>query len=187
MRRFGLLYLALNVVALGLWVVWHFGAQTLAGAGLAGERGMLEVTSCQDRSYTTDRGGSGTVHHCYGDFQPDGGGPAVSGIELRGGSGDAYLTSNSCKGSTTKPWWCRTNPDSVRARYVHGQAWIYGNGMVLPTGAAVMGTAIVGAGLLIGYRGLGRPVPRRLQKAPAVLVMTLAAGFCVVLLAMVME
>ncbi|GAA2750029.1 hypothetical protein [Kitasatospora cinereorecta] len=163
-RRIGLLYVALNVVAVGLWALVHFGSETLAGAGLVGERGTLKVTSCQDRAYSTDHGGSGTTHHCYGDFRPDNGGPEVEGVELRGGSGDAYLTPNSCKGSRSdKPWWCGgEHPDSVRARYVHGDAWIWGSGAALPTGGALLGAAVVGAGLLIASRTLKKPRPRRL-------------------------
>ncbi|MGW6915995.1 hypothetical protein ACWGB8_19585 [Kitasatospora sp. NPDC054939] len=186
-RRFGLLYVALNVVAAGLWVLAHFGSEVLAGAGLWGERGMLKVTSCVDRTYTTDRGGSGSTHHCFGTFTPDGGGKEVTGVEVRGGSGDTYLKSPSCKG-LSKPWWCGgENSDTVRARYVHGDAWIWGGGVVLPTGVALMGVAAVGAGLLIASRTLKEPRPGWLAIVPKVLWGLVVFGFLLTMLAMVME
>lgn len=62
---------------------------------------MLKVTGRQDRSYSTGHGGSGTTHHCYGDYRPDDGGPVVEGIELRGdraGRGDGELGPSSAAG-----------------------------------------------------------------------------------------
>ncbi|GAA4836240.1 hypothetical protein [Kitasatospora terrestris] len=188
-RRIGLWYVALNVVAVGLWVLVHFGSQTLAGAGLVGDRGMLKVTECQDHSSSTEHGGTVWTHHCYGDFRPDGGGPVVEGVELRGGSGDTYLTPSSCRGDrANQPWWCKgEHPDSVRARYVDDDAWIWGSGVLAPTGAAVMGLAVVGGGLLIGSRTLKEPRPRWLTKAPVVLCVAGSVGFVVVMLGLVTE
>ncbi|MFF1869229.1 hypothetical protein [Kitasatospora herbaricolor] len=188
-RQYGLWFAALNVVAVGLWVLVHFGSETLAGAGLVGERGMLKVTGCQDRSYSTEHGGSGTTHHCYGDFRPDDGGPVVEGVELRGGSGDAYLVSGSCRNSRpNQPWWCGgEHSDSVRARYVNGDAWTWGDGVLLPTGVSLMGAAVFGAGALIASRTLAEPRPRWLDKAPTALWAALLAGFALTMLALVME
>ncbi|MGW4893777.1 hypothetical protein ACWEQL_16150 [Kitasatospora sp. NPDC004240] len=192
-RRYGLLVVAFHIVAMGLWVLVQFGSEVLAGAGWAGERGTMAVSRCVD-SYVSnaDRGGGGTVHHCFGTFRPDGGGPEVTGVELKGGRGDEYAPprpgSSCARPADVRPGWC--GPDrsnEVPARYLHDKVWIFGSGLILPGGAALLGLAVVGGGLLVAAHGWWPAEglrPRPVRSAPKALVGLTVVGTLTLFLGM---
>lgn len=156
-----LVAVGVQIAGAALWMLVHFGAETLAGVGWVGEPGRLVVTKCYDGVVIPngqDSGGSDP--ECFGTFRPAGGGPEVTGVEVQGGRGNEYLQPGpqaTCD-PVYRPWWCGDDrPAGVAARYLHGDAWIFGNALFVPGSLALVGLSGVGLGVLTAARGIVRP------------------------------
>ncbi|WP_354644364.1 hypothetical protein [Kitasatospora camelliae] len=188
-RRHGLAVFGIYLAIMGLGCAAFFGSDVLAAVGLAGTKGVMEVEQCVDSTVTEyGRGGGTSVHHCYGTFHPDHG-EDVTGVELRGGRGDAYIWPRSCEIATVRPTWCPSERPVLRARLSDGRPWILGDGVLVPAGVSAMGLALAAQGVLMGAWGLRWPDrgsrPAWLHKAPKAVLAVGAAGFLVMLYGLV--
>lgn len=155
-----------SIAVVGLWVAVLFGAKVLAGAGWAGTPGRLAVETCVDTESASADRVTVRTRWCSGTFRPDDGGAEIEHVTLKGGAGAAYVPprpGSRCYGdSPDRPWWCKGDrPTSVAVRYLDGQAWMFGSGLLLPGAVALLGLCGFGLGLLLGVHQLVWPAPER--------------------------
>ncbi|MEV6399057.1 hypothetical protein AB0M39_30465 [Streptomyces sp. NPDC051907] len=159
-------YFALSLAIAGLYVAWLFGAKVLAGAGWVGAPGRLAVERCVDQESTSSDGAVVRTSWCSGAFRPDDGGPEIEHVMLKGGRGDAYLPprrGSRCYGNAPdRPWWCKGDqPTSVAVRYLDGEAWTFGSGLLVPGPVSLLGLCGFGVGLLLTLQQTVWPDPER--------------------------